>query len=425
MQTFNLMYGKDVIHFNLPEELPVDTILPVQSTPSADGQIIVNDSIAHPIGNFSWDKLKPIGKVCIAINDKTRPVPNNILVPPILDKLISIGFAPQQIEFLIATGTHIPMRSDEFPLLLPSEIIKNYRITSHDCDNEDGLVYLGETSRKTPVWVNKKFYTADLKIVIGNIEPHHFMGYSGGAKTAAIGLTGRLTINPNHAMLVAPQSTFGIYHENPTRLDVEEIGDLIQIDAALNIVMNQSKQIMYSFLGSPRDVILAGIPFSQEICQTEVHHSDYDLVIASPGGYPKDINLYQAQKALSHAASITRDGGCVILIAACSEGIGSNSYEQFMEGVASPIEVFKKMQDEGFKVGPHKALQFAREQKRIRIIVVSSIAPERLERLFLVPASDLDAAFTEAQKLLPMKPRIAIMPKATNTIPFIKKNAVS
>jgi nickel-dependent lactate racemase len=96
-----------------------------------------------------------------------------------------------------------------------------------------------------------------------------------------------------------------------------------------------------------------------------------------------------------------------------------------MEGVASPIEVFKKMQDEGFKVGPHKALQFAREQKRIRIIVVSSIAPERLERLFLVPASDLDAAFTEAQKLLPMKPRIAIMPKAINTIPFIKKNAVS
>jgi nickel-dependent lactate racemase len=425
MQTINLPYGKDTMLLNLPDDLPADIILPAKSTPSMDEQSIVNNSLTHPLGDFSWEKIKAVGKVCIAINDKTRPVPNNVLVPPILEKLKKIGFAPEQIEFLIATGTHIPMQTDEFPRLLPREIIEKYQITSHDCDNEDLLIFLGETSRKTSVWVNKKFYEADLKIVIGNIEPHHFMGYSGGAKTAAIGLAGRLTINTNHAMLVEPEATFGVYDENPTRLDVEEIGDLIKIDAALNIVMNQSKQILYAFWGTPREVMLAGIPFSQKICQTEIEQAGYDLVIASPGGYPKDINLYQAQKALSHAASITRDGGCVILVAACAEGVGSHSYEQFLEGITSPNEVFAKIQKEGFKVGPHKALQFAREQKRIKIIVISGIEPDRLERLFLTPSSNLESAIKEAMKNLPMKPRIAVMPKATNTIPCIKKTAAN
>ncbi|MEI8130928.1 MAG: nickel-dependent lactate racemase [Leptolinea sp.] len=425
MQIILIPYGKEQVELIFPDDIQADIILPVESKPLSDEQSLVSEAITFPIGDFSWEKIKPVGRVCIAINDKTRPVPNNILVPPILAKLKSIGFTPSQIEFMIATGTHTPMRSDEFNLLLPQKIIDNYSVSSHDCDDINSLIYLGKTSLNTPIWVNKNFYDADLKIVIGNIEPHHFMGYSGGAKTAAIGLAGRETINFNHAMLVNPESTFGRYFENPTRLDVEEIGDFIQIDIALNIVMNQSKRIMHSLLGSPREVMLLGIPFSQKICQTEISHAGYDLVIASPGGYPKDINLYQAQKALSHAASITRAGGCVILVAACAEGVGSNSYELFMEGVPSPAEVFPKIQKEGFKVGPHKALQFAREQQRIKIIVVSSIDAKRLERLFLTSIANLDAALIEALSFLPATPRIAVMPKATNTIPFIKNHVNS
>lgn len=423
MQTISISYGKDTLSLNLPDSLPADIILPTPSIPIRDGQSIVNDAITRPVGSFTWDNIKPTGRVCIAINDKTRPVPNSIMVPPILAKLENIGFRKNQIEFIIATGTHTPMRSDEFARLLPTEIISEYKITSHDCDDTATLVYLGDTVRNTPAWVNKTFYEADLKIVIGNIEPHHFMGYSGGAKTAAIGLTGRKTINTNHAMLVEPESTFGIYVENPTRQDVEEIGDFIKTDIAVNVVMNQLKQIMHAFLGAPREVMQAGIPLSRQICQTEIKQAGYDLVIASPGGYPKDINLYQAQKALSHAAGITRDGGCVIMVAECVEGIGSSSYENFMEGVTTPDEVFAKMTRDGFQVGPHKALQFAREQKRIKIIVVSSLPPEQLRRLLLTPAANIDCALIEAFKSLPEHPRIAVMPKATNTIPFIDKNA--
>ncbi len=420
MSTITLSYGKKQVSFDIADSQTVEIIMPPAPLPTGNETRIVSDSINNPVGSFNWESVSPHGSVAIAINDKTRPVPNNILVPILLDKLTSLGFHPEQIKFFIATGTHTPMPGEEFGMLLPAEIIDRYQVVSHDCDAEEDLCFLGVTTRHTEVWINKAFYLSNIKIVIGNIEPHHFMGYSGGAKTAAIGLSGRWTINKNHAMLVEPEATFGVYESNPTRQDVEEIGDLIRIDAALNVVMNPARQIMHSIFGSPREAMAIGIPYSQQICQTKIKKADFDLVIASPGGYPKDINLYQSQKALSHAASITRDGGCVILVAECVEGVGSNSYEAFMKGVTSTEAVFSKLQEEGFKVGPHKALQFAREQKRINIIVVSNIDDNRLRNLLLEPASSILEAYQKACAQLPHLYRIAVMPKATNTIPFIE-----
>lgn len=419
MTSVSLPYGKSQLNLSIPKSFPVDIIMPPVNLPSENGTTIVQNAIDQPVGSFSWNSLPNSGQVAIAINDKTRPVPNAVMVPALLKQLAITGFTPEQITFFIATGTHTPMRSDEFHLLLPPDLVSRYRIVSHDCDDTNNLYYLGETTRHTPVWVNSEFFHSDLKILVGNIEPHHFMGYSGGAKTASIGLTGRQTININHAMLVEPTSTFGVFSGNSTREDVEEMGDLIHIHAALNVVMNPAKQIMHAVFGKVREVMASGIPLSRQICQTRIEKAGYDLVIASPGGYPKDINLYQSQKALSHAARITRNGGCVILVAQCVEGVGSHSYEAFMEGLYSVEDVYAKLNLEGFKVGPHKAFQFAREQSRIRIIVVSSLEAKRIGRLLLEPASSLDVAFEMASSTLPENPRIAIMPKATNTIPLV------
>jgi lactate racemase len=421
MTGITLPYGKTQVSFEINDTYDVNVLMPPASSPTRTPEELIQESLETPVGSFNWDSIDPDGTVAIAINDKTRPVPNAAMVPPLLAKLQQLGVKKDYIEFFIATGTHTPMRSEEFDLLLPEEIIREYKIVSHDCDDAKNLKFLGETSRHTPVYVNSTFHQSNLKILVGNIEPHHFMGYSGGVKTAGIGLTGRQTINKNHAMLVEPESTFGVYDSNPTRQDLEEIGDLIQVDAALNVIMNPGKQIMHSIFGSPREVMAAGIPLSRNICQTAIPCGYFDLVIASPGGYPKDINLYQSQKGLSHAASITRDGGCVILAAECMEGVGSNSYEAFMEGVTSIDAVFSKLRMEGFKVGPHKALQFAREQRRIKIIIVSSIEADRIRRLLLEPADSLQTAFQKASLFLPQGARIAVMPKATNTIPFVQK----
>jgi nickel-dependent lactate racemase len=192
------------------------------------------------------------------------------------------------------------------------------------------------------------------------------------------------------------------------------------VQFALNVVMNTDKQIVAAVSGSPRAVMQAGIPISQQVCQTKVE-GKYDLVIASVGGAPKDINFYQSEKAATHASLFTRDGGIIILVAACPEGSGSLGYEQFMDGLTSVQDVFDKFKRVGFRVGPHKAFQVARHLNRVQIVLLSQIDPALVTRLLMTPAHSMEDAVTKGTALLGVMPgqplRAAVLPHATNTIP--------
>jgi nickel-dependent lactate racemase len=335
----------------------------------------------------------------------------------LLESLENAGIARKDIKLLIATGTHLPMLPDEFSRVIPEDLLSRYPVFSHDCDAQD-LVYLGHTSRQTPIYINRHFMEADLRIVVGNIEPHHFMGFSGGVKSASIGLAGRATIVQNHSMLPDPHTKTGHYTDNPMRQDVEEIGQRIGVHLALNAILNNEKEIVRVLFGEPLAVMKAGIPLARELCQVNIGQQ-YDLVIASAGGYPKDINLYQAQKALTHASLMTRDGGTVILLAACAEGVGSASYERFMEGVTSFAQVFAKFNEQGFQVGPHKAYQIARDASRVNIILLSEIDPVKVRQLLLTPTLNANQTILDALKSLPEPCRIAVLPLAPITIPML------
>lgn len=424
MPTIQLAYGKSFQTCTLPESARVDIIHPQDRPAAADPQQAVRAALENPVGGITLTQFKGAHSAAIAINDKTRPVPHRDLLPPLLNALECLGLSPQNIHLVIATGTHLPMSLDEFPKILPAEIIARYPVVSHDCDNTSNLLNLGTTSRGTPIWVNRIFFEADLKLVIGNIEPHHFMGFSGGMKSASIGVTGRDTINHNHAMITHPNARSGHYDDNPMRQDVEEIGEKIGVQFALNAILNNEKSVVSAVAGNPRAVMAAGIPLSRQICQIPVH-GQYDLVLASAGGYPKDINLYQSQKALTHAAMITRDGGQVILCTACGEGIGSQSYADWMEGVTSFDQVFMKFKQEGFRVGPHKAFQIARDASRVHVTVVSEIPPEKMKHLLLSSAPNLQAAVRQALPMLPPNPRIAVLPLATITVPEFQPSVSS
>jgi nickel-dependent lactate racemase len=279
-------------------------------------------------------------------------------------------------------------------------------------------MYLGKTGRGTPVFVNKIFCESDIRMVVGNIEPHHFQGYSGGAKSASIGLAGRKTINHNHSMLAHSKSVLGEYSQNPCRQDVEEIGDLIGIHFAYNIVMNGDKKIVEAICGDPREVMEKGIPIAKMVYETSVA-THYDLVIASVGGYPKDINLYQSQKALAHSARVVKDGGTIIIAAECREGIGSHSFEAFMEGVTSFAQVFEKLNSEGFRVGPHKALLIARDAMKANVILVSDMDPVNVKRFLLNSSPSVQTAVDQVVHSLSPSSRIAVLPKAASTIPAL------
>ncbi len=418
MSHYQIPYGDSVLDIDLPTEFDVDWIEPVDTPAVPDPLSCIREALENPV---NMRRLTDFGKptsAAIAINDKTRPVPHEFLLPPLLDTLVEMGISPHAITLIVASGTHLPMTPDEFPKIVPQEIVERYRIVAHDCDDSTNLVDIGTTTRGTPVRINRQFIGADLRIVVGNTDPHHFMGYSGGAKTAVIGLGGRETINRNHAMLTDPNSRTGTFLENPMRMDVEEMGQMAGLHYALNAILNMDKQIVQAFAGDPRQVMDAGIPVVRQVCQVKVPH-DYDLVIASPGGYPKDINFYQSQKALTHASLITRPGGTVLLVAACPEAIGSTGYEKWMEGMESFGAVLQRFQTEGFQVGPHKAFLVARIASRIKVFLYSQIPAEKVRKLLLTPAASVNVALAQVSSLTEQKPKVAILPYGTSTVPYL------
>jgi nickel-dependent lactate racemase len=308
------------------------------------------------------------------------------------------------------------MSPDEFDETVPADLLGRYPVLCHDANASDCLTYLGETQRGTPVWINRHFVEADLRIVVGNIEPHQFMGFSGGVKSAAIGLAGVETIDFNHAMMAEDQARLGHFDDNPARQDVEEMGRLIGVHFALNAILNQAKGIVNVLAGEPAGVMREGIPLVRALYEVQVS-APFDLMIVSSGGHPKDINLYQSQKGLAHATLVTKEGGTIILVAACPEGAGSQSYERWMAGMTSYDAVFERFEREGFRVGPHKAFQIARDAARAQVFLVSHMPPDLVRRLLLTPAGSLEAAIALARDSLPPRARVGVMPWANATIP--------
>lgn len=427
MTHYHLPYGRTELTVTLPDDAAVTVLAPRAVAAPADGQRLVAEALdQNPLPRSPGGRPR---HCAIAINDKTRPVPHGYLLPPLLARLEAAGFGPDEVTLLIATGAHPPMPPAEFSAVVPDEILARYHVVSHDAEAGAALVHLGQTARGTPVWANRLFASADLRIVVGDIEPHQFQGFSGGVKSAAIGLAGKATINANHGMMSNPKAQIGRYDDNPCRQDVEEIGRIIGVHYALNAILDEDRHIVRALAGSPVDVMLAGIPIVRDIYEVAVAEP-FDLVIASPGGHPKDINVYQAQKALGHGSLVTRDGGVVIVAAACPEGAGSRGYEAWMDDprMTSHEAVLARYRDEGYRLGPHKAYLVSRDASRVRLIFVSEMTPEDAGRLLLNPVTgrpgssaqeQLRLAISEALSQLGADARIGVLPWANATIPVL------
>lgn len=419
MTTIDLPYGKSSLPLRL--DAPFDLYQPIPERQPEDPDRLVQHSLAQPLGIAALERFRGAQSACIAINDKTRPVPYQHLLMPLIDRLNGIGIPDHQIILLVATGTHAPASQNEIETIVPAPLLsrKDIRILSHNCDDSAQLTYLGQTRRKTPVWINSIFYNSDLRIVTGNIEPHHFMGYSGGVKSAAIGLTGRETINSNHAMLGEPHAVMGEFDRNPMRQDVEEIGAMIGVHFALNVLLNSEFELLEVLWGDPRHVMQAGIQRARALWFTPIQDR-YDLIIASAGGHPKDINLYQAQKAFTHAALFARPGAAIILAAACPEGIGSPRAEQFARTVHMPAQAIEAFTKSGFQIGPHKVYQLALQAAQNTLFLISEMPSETAAQFFLQPINDLPRAVQAALNRMKPQPRIAVLPHATAMIPVFE-----
>ncbi|PKO05545.1 MAG: hypothetical protein CVU41_10745 [Chloroflexi bacterium HGW-Chloroflexi-3] len=411
---FSLKYGHQYLNLQVNSHRTVDVITPHSEDVFPLSKIEINFTPLNILLN-SNNKTPSEQIVGIAINDKTRPVPYSRLIPPLVNQLINNGIKENNINFYIANGTHVP-DSDLSYLQLDNYFFSNFTFLQHDCN--ENLTYLRETSFGTKILLNKSYFECDIKISVGNIEPHHFAGYSGGVKTVSIGLAGKETITQNHSLLMDENSVACEYSRNKVRMDIEEIGEFAGVDLALNCIQNKDLQILHVFFEKPKIVMQHAIPIIDKMYAVNVNKL-YDLVIASAGGHPKDINFYQAQKAVSNARKLLNTNGSLLIIAECKEGIGSETYFGYVTKFSHPSEVISNFENKAFIIGQHKAYLMAKVQVKHKVFLYSGLAHPNVKSLMIEPVDDLTTFFNKFSSSF--HANIAVMPNAVTTIPITKK----
>jgi nickel-dependent lactate racemase len=254
-------------------------------------------------------------------------VPNKVILPPLLETLEQTGIPREKITILIATGIHRPNNAEELETMVGRDLMERYRIVNHISQKPETHAYLGTTQHGTPVHIDKTYLEADLKIITGLIEPHLMAGYSGGRKAICPGIASIETMKVMHGpeLMEHPKSAVGILEGNPFHIEATEIALMAGIDFNLNVAIDKDRQITGVFAGDMVESHRVGAQFVEKHARVTLPAAA-DAVVVSSAGYPLDATFYQAVKGLLTAVEIVKQGGSILLVAACSEGIGSKPF---------------------------------------------------------------------------------------------------
>jgi len=292
------------------------------------------------------------------------------------------------------------------------------KTVSHDCNAQD-LVFVGKTTHGTKVLLNRIFAEADVKLLLGDVTLHYYAGYGGGRKSVMPAISSKETISHNHAMLLHANAHTGVLEGNPVHEDMTEAARLAKVDFILNVVTNSKGEIVKAFAGDLEQAFLEATKLVDEMYRATVDRRA-DIVVVSPGGYPADIDLYQAYKALDNALEVVKRNGVLILVAECPEGHGNQVFYDWM----TRLDELKKVEREvkrHFELGGHKAYYLLKALKNHKIILVSSLPDYYANGVFkLKTARAVNDALSEAFKNAGSQTRVWAMPQGNFTLPEVK-----
>jgi nickel-dependent lactate racemase len=410
-----LGFGAGVQSVDVPEKNLIAVLGPNTPEHGLTGEDEVRRALQNPIGSKPLGEIvKPGEKIVIITSDVTRPMPTYLVMPALLDTLYAAGINAKDITLVFGLGIHREQTDAERKKLAGERAFNEIRCmdsTPHDC------VSFGKTAAGTPVDITRVVAEADRCICLGNIEYHYFAGYSGGGKAIMPGVSTGEAIQMNHRMMVQHEAAAGRIEGNPVRADIEEAAAMVGIDFIINVVLDEKKHIIKAVAG---DAILAhreGCQFLDQLYRKEIPRRA-DIVLVSQGGAPKDLNLYQTQKALDNAKHAVKKGGIIILIGSCKEGLGEDEFERWMTQSPSPHAMVERIKQD-FRLGGHKAAAIAMVLENADIYMVSDMEPEFVKSIFLIPFDSaqnaLDAAFAKLGK----DATVLVMPYGGSTLPFV------
>ena len=412
-------FGTGVQKVRLPKENVMGVLHANEVPHELEGEDEVRRALAHPIGApLLKEVVKPGEKIAIVTSDITRPMPTYVVLPPVLDSLYEAGVKKEDITLVFALGSHRCHTPEEMKKLAGERAYGE--ITCVDADASD-CVHMGTTSHGTPVDVFRLVAEADRRICLGNVEYHYFAGYSGGAKAIMPGVSTRAAIQSNHSMMVQEEACAGRLEGNPLREDIEEAGAICGIDYIVNVVLDEHKHVIMAAAGDAVKAHREACRFLDRIYRKEIPHRA-DIVLVSQGGAPKDLNLYQTQKALDNAKHAVGKGGIVILIGSCKEGLGEGVFERWMTQAPSPKAMVERIRQD-FQLGGHKAAAIAMVLENADIYLVSDLSDDFVRGIFLEPKASAQQALEDAFKKLGADATVLAMPYGGSTLPLVKTTA--
>ena len=411
-----LGFGKEKIPVQVPDSQVMAVLTPNEAEIGLTGSEEVYRSMKEPIGLPPLREVVKKGEtVAIITSDITRPIPSYKVLPAVLDELSAAGIPDSDITIVFALGSHGGHTEERMRYMVGDAVYD--RIHCIDSDVNDA-VHVGTTSRGTPVDIFRPVVEADRRICLGNIEYHYFAGYSGGYKAIMPGVSTWDAIQANHSAMVDPDACAGRLEGNPVREDIEESGKILGVDYIVNVVLDAKKEIIRSFAGDPILAHREGCKFLDSFYKVKIPQQA-DIVVVSAGGFPKDINMYQAQKALDNAKHAVKDGGIIVWIASCKEGLGEKHFEQWLTGHEKSSDMITHIKTD-FVLGGHKAAAIAMVLERARIFFVSDLPHDFVKKVFLEPYSDIQTAIDAAIAEKGSDAKIVVMPYGGSTLPKVE-----
>jgi len=421
-----LAYGRDGLNVTLPET--VDVLTPRFLPGLPDETEALREALRAPIGSAPLAKLvKPGDRVVVVHTDITRATPNDRILPVLLDELERAGIARENITLINGLGTHRPESESELRGMLGDRIVDRYCCLQHDCHDETNLVSLGETSLGHPVRINRSYLEADVRILTGFIEPHFFAGFSGGPKAVIPSLSGAESVFTNHGleMIAHPRATWGILEGNPIWEEMREVALRTHPTFLLNVSLNVERAITGTFAGDMLSAFLKGCAFVKENAMRAVDEP-YDIVITTNSGYPLDQNLYQSVKGMSAANQIVRQGGSIVIAAACEDGLPNHGrYAALLAEAGSPQGVIDMISKPGFCAQDQWQVQIqAQIQRHADVHVYSDgLTDEQIERALFIPCRNVEQTISQLMEKYGPEARICIIPEGPQVIPYLRGKA--
>ena len=423
----DLAYGRT----GLTVELPADrttVVAPAHLPAAPDAAATLRAALRRPVaGPPLRNRVRPGQTITVSICDATRPQPREAMVRALLAELDGI-VGPEDITLLVATGTHRGNTGRELRDMLGEELVETMRIVNHDGRDREQLRWLGHFGNGVPVWLNRHWVDADVRITTGFVEPHFFAGFSGGPKLVAPGLAGLETVLTLHdaARIGSPEATWGVCEGNPVHDDVRAIAVGTGVDFAFDVVLNREQRVVQAFGGDLLAMHEAARAVVRELAMRPVPQL-FDVVVTTNSGFPLDQNVYQSVKGMSAAATVVRPGGLIVCAAECSDGFPDHgSFREVLASEATPARLLEAIAGRAETVPDQWQVQvLARVLARARVGMHTtnlSDAELRTAHQFLV--EDIAATVQAELDRVGPEARVCVLPEGPQTIPYLAEQAV-